>query len=402
MRFSCPRSLSNNPRTRICEGVSRSKRSEGGCGGGRRLKDVGSDGCRRHVRRQDVFQCCASSSTTNQEDQTYNQSTTAIGSDMWDLFTEKTAGEWRGILALYDKDGRAIALPENYVDDAYKEWDVRLFDWQTQCSMKVDENGLDYKLRRLFMASGCEADSVAMTDTVQALKSSEERKSEDKTVTTSGDYSIGPRCLPQGENGEMTVEACFGRRKMDHRLRVRVHLKNHASGDLYGWRIEEVEVHKEIYQGEYVGGLDVEDFNKPVTKIEKPETYYHGALDNFWLIDSRFTYGVAEDGSLYLKEKFAGLPRELLGWDVQSDQFVPLPEGLWCCLDVSADPIGEVAWLTKEELESSEDEEAAILSIQVGWLVHEKRVLVCSREYHESGGLVTVDMAGCNFFQELV
>lgn len=45
------------------------------------------------------------------------------------------------------------------VPDAFREWEVQLYDWQTQCPTVANEN-LHYKLIRLLPTVGCEADAA--------------------------------------------------------------------------------------------------------------------------------------------------------------------------------------------------------------------------------------------------
>ena len=51
--------------------------------------------------------------------------------------------------------GQPQEIPEHYVPSAYREWDVQLYDWQTQCSSQalLDE-GLRLSLKRLMPTVG--------------------------------------------------------------------------------------------------------------------------------------------------------------------------------------------------------------------------------------------------------
>ena len=48
--------------------------------------------------------------------------------------TRAAAGEWEGVSVTFAPDGAAQQLPEHYVPQAYRDWGVELYDWQTQCS----------------------------------------------------------------------------------------------------------------------------------------------------------------------------------------------------------------------------------------------------------------------------
>lgn len=85
------------------------------------------------------------------------------------------AGEWIGVSSTYKPDGTVIPLPELYVPESYKEWGIEANEWQTQCSVQVDKGGMEYNLRRLYTGTGCEADSIAKTETIRALECAEYR-----------------------------------------------------------------------------------------------------------------------------------------------------------------------------------------------------------------------------------
>ena len=43
---------------------------------------------------------------------------------------------------LFAPEGALLPLPEHYVPEAYREWGVELFDWQTQCSCTTEGGAL--------------------------------------------------------------------------------------------------------------------------------------------------------------------------------------------------------------------------------------------------------------------
>ncbi|TQD95178.1 hypothetical protein C1H46_019201 [Malus baccata] len=71
-------------------------------------------------------------------------------------------GEWDGHGADFTREGCPIRLPENVVPAAYREWEVKVFDWQTQCPTLAnpDEHTLLYKNIELLPAVGCESDAA--------------------------------------------------------------------------------------------------------------------------------------------------------------------------------------------------------------------------------------------------
>ncbi|ERN17106.1 uncharacterized protein LOC18445439 [Amborella trichopoda] len=86
-------------------------------------------------------------------------SETATG---WREFCENVSGEWDGYGADFSSEGEPIELPESVVPEAFREWDVKVFDWQTQCPTlaETEEPKLVYKPTKLLPTVGCEADAA--------------------------------------------------------------------------------------------------------------------------------------------------------------------------------------------------------------------------------------------------
>ncbi|KAK6916836.1 hypothetical protein RJ641_019697 [Dillenia turbinata] len=84
-------------------------------------------------------------------------------STQWSEFAQNVSGEWDGFGADFTSLGNPIELPESVVPEAYREWEVKVFDWQTQCPTLADphhENLLSYKIIKLLPTVGCEADAA--------------------------------------------------------------------------------------------------------------------------------------------------------------------------------------------------------------------------------------------------
>ncbi|RXH75948.1 hypothetical protein DVH24_042735 [Malus domestica] len=77
-------------------------------------------------------------------------------------FLMNVSGEWDGHGADFTREWCPIKLPENVVPAAYSEWEVKVFDWQTQCPTLANPYGhtLLYKNIELLPAVGCEADAA--------------------------------------------------------------------------------------------------------------------------------------------------------------------------------------------------------------------------------------------------
>jgi hypothetical protein len=118
----------------------------------------------------------------------------------------------------------ARELPREFVPDAFREWELSVRDWQTQCSMSATDSddgsgeSLEYRLRRLLPSVGCEADATAFVD--EAVVGNASSSSSSSTPSPSapprlllatipdGGYALVPSRLSSSE-GPTRVEACL-------------------------------------------------------------------------------------------------------------------------------------------------------------------------------------------------
>ncbi|XWS39664.1 hypothetical protein CRYUN_Cryun18bG0074500 [Craigia yunnanensis] len=70
--------------------------------------------------------------------------------------------EWDGFGADFSIEGSPIELPDSVAPEAYREWEVKVYDWQTQCPTLAEpgENAMTYKNIKLLPTVGCEADAA--------------------------------------------------------------------------------------------------------------------------------------------------------------------------------------------------------------------------------------------------
>ncbi|GBF98323.1 hypothetical protein Rsub_10986 [Raphidocelis subcapitata] len=194
----------------------------------------------------------------------------------WTKFVE---GEWEGVTASFGPDGAPQPLPERFVPDAYREWGVELFDWQTQCSATTGAGGNELRstLRRLMPTVGCEADAVAFTEDATtsataaagapAAAAAGAAASEALAWLPDGSYSVGPASFDPEEASKLRFESCFAMEGLSlegapatppaaggaprYRLKVaQVLARNWADGS---WRVASVELHRERYEGPFTG-----------------------------------------------------------------------------------------------------------------------------------------------------
>ncbi len=168
--------------------------------------------------------------------------------DAWESFKDRVVGEWDGVCATFDADGEARELPEYYVPQAYRDWDVQLYDWQSQCSINSTETGLMCVTRRMMPTVGCEADAIAFT----------EEAPEDLISGNSNAFFSAHGLSTQSPGPAMADEKSFDC-KAEHILtlgngqRIRmVHLLK-KMGPERQWRVQGIEVHVEKKDSEYHG-----------------------------------------------------------------------------------------------------------------------------------------------------
>ncbi|KAL9231785.1 hypothetical protein vseg_006960 [Gypsophila vaccaria] len=110
------------------------------------------------------FSVCsvAKSTTTTEVEVQYNSND--LSTPGWSEFANKVSGEWDGFGADFTTDGKPIELPESVVPEAYREWEVKVFDWQTQCPTLADpqSGALSYRSIKLLPTVGCEADAATI------------------------------------------------------------------------------------------------------------------------------------------------------------------------------------------------------------------------------------------------
>ncbi|XP_019427525.1 PREDICTED: uncharacterized protein LOC109335798 isoform X2 [Lupinus angustifolius] len=109
------------------------------------------------ANKTDTLQIHTLTDVLNQPDQKGDGS-----SEVWSQFAKRVSGEWDGFGAEFSIEGKPIELPESVVPEAYREWEVKVFDWQTQCPTLAQpkDHILQYKTIQLLPTVGCEADAA--------------------------------------------------------------------------------------------------------------------------------------------------------------------------------------------------------------------------------------------------
>ena len=170
--------------------------------------------------------------------------------------------------------GAAVELPEHLVPSAYREWDVKVFDWQTLCSVRMmQDKGMQYMLKRMMPTVGvrgctrsamqlylalrhfaalpphmlvcnwlqCEADAVAFTEEAQAGLSG---PSSALPVLADGSYVLAPMALLK-ESRQLRLETCLAGAAgalLAARTRTRVVHFLRQTSESEHWHLSKVEV----------------------------------------------------------------------------------------------------------------------------------------------------------------
>ena len=164
----------------------------------------------------------------------------------WKDFGRRVSGEWDGVSATFDTDGQPRQLPEYYVPQAYRDWDVQLYDWQCQCSMLCNEEGMTYVTRKLMPTVGCEADAIAFTEEKGASSW------ENAVVTEHGLATRGPGdAISKEDVFDCTAEHVFPLEEDTKRIRI-VHLLKRMGAERK-WKIQGIEMYLEKKDGPYTG-----------------------------------------------------------------------------------------------------------------------------------------------------
>ncbi|XP_040384766.1 uncharacterized protein LOC121055756 [Oryza brachyantha] len=189
---------------------------------------------------------CSSSATDSASPPASSEQWILEPSDSWAEFAARVSGEWDGFGAEFTAAGDPVELPEKVVPEAYREWGVQVFDWQTQCPTLADPAApcdLHYRLVRLLPTVGCEADAATVHTSHQRHASS----------ASAFAYSAGGSYVaawPKGPAPVLEVEHCVvhpDSREVRVRLVQTVALAKEA-------RLRGVKVFSEQWYGPYRNG----------------------------------------------------------------------------------------------------------------------------------------------------
>lgn len=193
----------------------------------------------------------------------------------WSEFANNVSGEWDGFGADFTIQGNPIELPEAVVPQAYREWEVKVFDWQTQCPTLAQPHHLamTYKTIQLLPTVGCEADAATRYRIDERLVGGVHNKVSAFTYHSSGSY------VAFWLNGkQLELEHCLIN-PQDRESRVRViqvvGLPNTNTNTNTNMALENIKVFCEQWYGPFrngdqLGGCAIRDSAFASTAALKP------------------------------------------------------------------------------------------------------------------------------------
>lgn len=260
--------------------------------------------------------------------------TTQLETSQWEAFAAAVSGEWDGVTVTFDRDGEAQELPEYYVPEAYRAWDVKLCDWQSQCSMQADPSAIKYTLRRLMPTVGCEADAIAFTE-----ESQEPISLAHAAVLPQGAYSYAPLDITSKALHKANIEHCF---PIDTKKRIRVVHRLKRMGVAQEWKLMSIEVHHERYDSEFSGRRELAGCGGGMDPLSSLARVDSDRVRGSWFASGMKRVSSGSHGN-FEEENFDAQPREL------NQHFVCLPLGVWSSAELSESNIELAAGVVLED-----------------------------------------------------
>ncbi|KAJ1693667.1 hypothetical protein LUZ63_010365 [Rhynchospora breviuscula] len=272
--------------------------------------------------------------------------TDAGASSKWAEFAKRVSGEWDGYGADFTLDGKPVELPELVVPEAYREWGVQVFDWQTQCPTLAEETGdpvLYCKLIKFYPTVGCEADAATRHSVEQRFAGGTENTASALGYDTSGSYIATWPFKDQYEREILEVEHCLVD-PANKEIRVRMiqvgQLNSEAGLSLNGLRVFSEQWYGPFCDGEQLGACSVRESGFASTSALEASQ-----VVGKW--EGKIASVVRFGDSEILHHFSADEPQNLVRDDIG---LVTLPKKLWSVfkeLD-NGETLCEVGWLLSD------------------------------------------------------
>ncbi|KAJ4846629.1 hypothetical protein Tsubulata_014642 [Turnera subulata] len=269
-------------------------------------------------------------------------------STCWSEFARNVSGEWDGFGADFTAEGTPIELPESVVPEAFREWEVKVLDWQTQCPTLAapDHTLLSYKTIKLLPTVGCEADAATRHSIDErSVGGADQDQDQDHKVVDAFAYQASGCYVAVWPGGDkkkplLEVEHCLINPK-DRESRVRViQVVGVVEGDdegvqlqlqLQGIRVFCEQWYGPFRNGDQLGGCAIRDSAFAATPPLEP------SLVARVLWQGPISVATFDSPQHQHHQQHEGFLRELLDDGIQKtvrdeSDLVLLPKQLWCSL----------------------------------------------------------------------
>lgn len=160
------------------------------------------------------------------------------------------SGEWEGHMVDFIVDPEtklpnATKLPDYIVPQAYDDWEVFVYDWQTQCAMKANGSSVIYKDMKFIPVAGCEVDASVIHEQFEGEMMNVQHFNEGSGDFNANDDQTVTHVLTRkgGTDGEYIDSEPF--------VRVRI-TQNREDA-----KRDEVKVWREAYYEKYTNGASL-------------------------------------------------------------------------------------------------------------------------------------------------
>ncbi|KAF9676408.1 hypothetical protein SADUNF_Sadunf09G0135400 [Salix dunnii] len=260
----------------------------------------------------------------------------------WSEFASKISGEWDGFGADFTTEGKPIELPESVVPEAYREWEVKVFDWQTHCPTLAHPQDLllTYKTIKLLPTVGCEADAATRHSIDERVVGGVDNNVSAFAYQSGGSYAAVWPVVDNGQYKQLELEHCLiNPRDKESRMRIIQVVRVANTGiELQSIRVFCEQWYGPFRNGDQLGGCAIRDSAFASTTALKASE-----VVGVWQGPSAVS---AFDSSQNV------LIQELIDDKVRKTgrdehNLILLPKQLWCSLEghKGGETLCEVGWL---------------------------------------------------------
>ncbi|KAL2469231.1 hypothetical protein Fot_50807 [Forsythia ovata] len=263
----------------------------------------------------------------------------------WTEFAKNVSGEWDGFGADFTKEGQPVELPESVVPEAYREWEVKVFDWQTQCPTLAQphEVSLMYRTIKLLPTVGCEADAATRYSIHERnVTNNEQSPALAFAYQSSGCYVAVWPVADQGAYKVLELEHCL-MNPLDKESRVRIIQVirfEDSKLELHNIKVFVEQWYGPFRNGDQLGGCSLRDSAFAATQPLKPSQ-----VTGVWQgLNAVATFYNSQNIILQLRD-------ESVRQTVRDERrLILLPKQLWCSLEKgeNEETCCEVGWLLDE------------------------------------------------------